>query len=72
MYLDGMNLYAAYFVPKMIDPSGMQSENREEEKKKGDKKEIKMTGWTYGSIGQGGEEFMFDTYHGDIILRKSN
>lgn len=35
------------------------------------KKEIKIGGWMYGTIGTGGQEYMFNTYHGDIILKKS-
>ncbi len=34
------------------------------------KNEIKLSGWTHGTIGSGGKEFMFATYHGDIIIRK--
>ena len=33
-------------------------------------REIKKGGWLYGSIGNGGKEYMFTSYHGDIILRK--
>ena len=33
-------------------------------------KEIKLSGWTRGSIGSGGPELMFTTYHGDIVIRK--
>lgn len=35
------------------------------------RREIKIGGWMHGSIGNGGKEFMFNTYHGDVILRKS-
>lgn len=34
------------------------------------RKEIKLSGWTYGKIGGGGPEMMFTTYHGDIVIRK--
>ena len=34
------------------------------------KSEIKLGGWTRGEIGGGGPELLFDTYHGDIIIRK--
>ena len=34
------------------------------------KKEIKLSGWTHGTIGSGGPEIMFTSYHGDIIIRK--
>ena len=27
-------------------------------------------GWLYGKLGNGGPELMFNTYHGDVILRK--
>ena len=33
-------------------------------------KKIKVGGWIYGTIGGGGKEYMFTSYHGDIILRK--
>lgn len=42
-----------------------------ERKNSGSKKEIKVSGWTFGKIGRGGPEFRFDTYHGDIIVRKN-
>ena len=35
------------------------------------KTEIRMGGWIYAEIGGGGKEYMFTTYHGDIILRKN-
>ena len=31
---------------------------------------VKMGGWLYGDLGKGGPEFMFNTYHGDIIIKK--
>ena len=31
---------------------------------------IKLGGWLYGDLGNGGPEFMFNTYHGDVIIRK--
>jgi len=34
------------------------------------KREIKVGGWVQGQIGSGGKEYMFTTYHGDVILRK--
>ena len=40
-----------------------------EEDYKGSKREIRVSKWTHGKIGNGGEEMMFDTYHGDIIIR---
>tara|TARA_Y100000385_G_scaffold290402_1_gene363364 strand:- start:1946 stop:2752 length:807 start_codon:yes stop_codon:yes gene_type:complete len=44
----------------------------EMEKKTGNNgaKEIKLSGWTRGSIGSGGPELMFTTYHGDVVIRK--
>ena len=41
-----------------------------EHSNKGSKKEIKLSGWTHGRLGGGGEEMLFKTYHGDIIIRK--
>ena len=43
------------------------------EKKTGNNgaKEIKLSGWTRGSIGSGGPELMFTTYHGDVVIRKN-
>lgn len=43
-----------------------------EKKNSGSKKEIKVSGWTFGVIGKGGPEYRFDTYHGDVIIRMSN
>lgn len=40
-----------------------------EESSKGSRKEIRVSKWTYGKVGNGGEAMMFDTYHGDIIIR---
>lgn len=34
-------------------------------------KEIKIGGWVIGDIGSGGKDFLFTTYHGDVIIRKS-
>ena len=43
-----------------------------EEKTRSDgSKAIKLSGWMVGQIGSGGEEYMFTTYHGDILMRKS-
>jgi len=36
---------------------------------KGSKREIKLEGWTYGQLGNGGNELTFKTYHGDVIIR---
>ncbi len=35
------------------------------------RREIKIGGWMYGQVGTGGQEYMFNTYHGDVIMRKS-
>ena len=42
----------------------------EKNTKKNGAKEIKLSGWTRGTIGSGGPELMFTTYHGDIVIRK--
>lgn len=43
-----------------------------EEKTKDDgTRAIKLSGWMVGAVGSGGEEYMFTTYHGDILMRKS-
>lgn len=34
------------------------------------RKQIKIGGWMYGKIGTGGEEFLFNTHHGDVVIRK--
>ncbi len=34
------------------------------------RKKIKIGGWMYGKIGAGGEEFLFNTHHGDVVIRK--
>lgn len=35
------------------------------------RQEIKLGGWMHGAVGSGGQEYSFQTYNGDIILRKS-
>lgn len=35
------------------------------------RREIKIGGWMFGEVGTGGQEYMFNTYHGDVIMRKS-
>ncbi len=32
--------------------------------------QIKVGGWLVGNLGKGGPEFLFNTYHGDVIIRK--
>lgn len=32
---------------------------------------IKVGGWLKGDLGSGGPEYMFSTYHGDVIIRKN-
>jgi len=49
----------------------MKMRKPEEQMNEDGMREIKIGGWMYGTIGSGGEEYMFNTYHGDIILRKS-
>jgi len=34
------------------------------------RRQIKIGGWMYGKIGAGGEEFLFNTHHGDVVIRK--
>jgi len=34
-------------------------------------KNIKIGGWMTGKFGNGGQEYLFNTYHGDIIIQKS-
>ena len=41
-----------------------------ERKSSGGRNEIKLSGWTQGNIGGGGEEYLFTTYHGSILIRK--
>ncbi len=49
----------------------MKIQKAEEKTSQSGLREIKIGGWMYGSIGSGGQEYMFTTYHGDIILRKT-
>ena len=49
----------------------MKMQNPEQSTDEDGRKEIKIGGWMYGTVGSGGQEYMFNTYHGDIILRKS-
>lgn len=34
------------------------------------RKQIKIGGWMYGKIGAGGPEILFNTHHGDVVIRK--
>lgn len=34
------------------------------------RRQIKIGGWMYGNIGSGGEEFLFNTHHGDVVIRQ--
>lgn len=43
----------------------------ENQKSDSGRRKIKIGGWMYGKIGSGGEEFLFNTYHGDVVIRKS-
>ena len=49
----------------------MQAVKPKEELSDSGRREIKIGGWMQGTIGSGGEQYMFNTYHGDIIIRKS-
>ena len=44
---------------------------RPKQKTEGGRREILLGGWMEGAIGSGGKEMMFNTYHGDVIIRKS-
>jgi len=43
---------------------------REEQTSSNGRRQIKIGGWMYGEIGVGGEEFLFNTHHGDVVIRK--
>ena len=43
------------------------TENKQSE---GGRRKIKIGGWMHGNIGSGGEEFLFNTHHGDVVIRK--
>ena len=49
----------------------MNPVNKESRKNKSGKKQIKIGGWMTGKFGSGGKEYLFNTYHGDVIIRKS-
>lgn len=34
------------------------------------RRQIKIGGWMYGKIGNGGAEFLFNTHHGDVVIRQ--
>ena len=34
------------------------------------RKQIKIGGWMHGKIGNGGAEFLFNTHHGDVVIRQ--
>lgn len=46
----------------------MEMTNVEAKKGKGTK--IQVGGWLKGKLGSGGAEYMFSSYHGDVIIRK--
>ncbi|MEL6537928.1 MAG: DUF4097 family beta strand repeat-containing protein [Bacteroidota bacterium] len=48
----------------------MPSSPRVERTANGGTTQIKMEDWTYGKINGGGPEFIFKSFHGDIIIRK--
>lgn len=48
----------------------MNAVNEESKSNKYGKKKIKIGGWMSGQFGSGGKEYLFNTYHGDIIVRK--
>ena len=50
-----------------IDMKMMKSEEKKDED---GRRKIKIGGWMYGQVGSGGEEIMFNTYHGDVIIRR--
>ncbi|NND31100.1 MAG: DUF4097 family beta strand repeat protein [Saprospiraceae bacterium] len=50
-----------------VDMKMMKSEEKTHED---GRRQIKIGGWMYGQVGSGGEEFMFNTYHGDVIIRQ--
>jgi len=43
---------------------------KSEKKENGKQKQINIGGWIHAEIGSGGEEYMFSSYHGDIVIQK--
>lgn len=41
------------------------------ESKKGEGTKIQVGGWLKGDLGSGGAEYLFSSYHGDVIIRKN-
>ena len=48
----------------------MNAVNKETKSSRSGKKQIKIGGWMTGQFGSGGKEYLFNTYHGDIIIQK--
>ncbi len=57
------DIYTDFDLDLQVEPTELKSESE-----KGTK--IKVSGWLKGDLGTGGPEFLFSTYHGDIIIRK--
>jgi len=50
----------------------LPSQPKVERSSRGGTTQIKMEDWTYGKINGGGPEYIFESFHGDIIIRKGN
>ncbi|MFT4566121.1 MAG: DUF4097 and DUF4098 domain-containing protein YvlB [Saprospiraceae bacterium] len=48
----------------------MNAVNKETKSSRSGKKQIKIGGWMTGQFGSGGKEYLFNTYHGDIVIQK--
>ena len=57
-------VYTDFDMDLKVESTKLASENG-----KGTK--IQVGGWLKGDLGSGGPEFLFSTYHGDVIIRKN-
>ena len=61
------NIYSDYEISIMQDPTKVVEDSR----KKGGKYRISFGKYIYGTINGGGPEFQFNTFNGDIFIRKA-
>ena len=53
-----------------MNPVGKQVDKSKGKNKSKGKTKIKVGGWLTGQFGSGGKEYLFNTYHGDVVIRK--
>lgn len=53
-----------------MNPISTERNTSKGKNKSKSKTKIKIGGWVTGQFGSGGNEYLFNTYHGDVIIRK--